>query len=161
MKLQASKDSGTSGQCENIRILHYQLQCCDTFPRWNVLRMILIARRSLKRIRYLLLVAFTILFLDFVLSRQSSYPLLDSTNNAEDLKAIRSVYIASSQWNSGTLLEKHWIPSLLQVVSELKSANISGIRFNLRERQLGLNQDVVATIAADTGGQGCQQSDYH
>lgn len=87
--------------------------------------MILIARRSLKRIRYFVLVAFSVLLLDFVLSRQSSYPLLASTSNAEGLKAIRSVYIASTQWNSAILLEKHWIPSLLQVVSDLKSANIS------------------------------------
>ena len=87
--------------------------------------MIRITRRSLKRIRYAVLVAFTVLFLDFLLSRQSSYPLLDSTSDAEALKTIRSVYIASTQWNSGTLLEKHWIPSLLQVVSDLKSANIS------------------------------------
>ncbi|KAL8782092.1 MAG: hypothetical protein Q9213_005703 [Squamulea squamosa] len=36
----------------------------------------------------------------------------------------RSIYIASTQWNSGNLLQDHWIPNLLQVVKDLKAANI-------------------------------------
>ncbi|KAI4199659.1 MAG: hypothetical protein LQ350_004450 [Teloschistes chrysophthalmus] len=55
---------------------------------------------------------------------QSSYPTFRSTD-VQSLKGVKSVYIASTQWNSGTLLEDHWIPSLLQLAKDLKAANIS------------------------------------
>lgn len=35
------------------------------------------------------------------------------------------MYLASSQWNSGKLLEQHWIPSLLQLISDLGAAKVS------------------------------------
>ena len=35
------------------------------------------------------------------------------------------MYLASSQWNSGQLLEEHWVPSLLQLISDLGEANVS------------------------------------
>ncbi|KAL9589917.1 MAG: hypothetical protein Q9203_001272 [Teloschistes exilis] len=85
--------------------------------------MLLISRRSLRGARYTLFGCFVVLFLDFLWSYQSSYPTLRSTD-AQGLKGIRSVYIASTQWNSGTLLQNHWIPSLLQLTKDLKAANI-------------------------------------
>ncbi|KAL8690868.1 MAG: hypothetical protein Q9218_003782 [Villophora microphyllina] len=58
-------------------------------------------------------------------SIQSSYPALHLTPDAQSLEGVRSVYIASTQWNSGTLLQSYWIPSLLQLVKDLRAANIS------------------------------------
>ena len=66
-----------------------------------------------------------ILFLDFLVSYQPSYHLPKPITSAHELTNVRSVYIASAQWNSGKLLEAQWIPSLLQLVNELKVANIS------------------------------------
>ena len=48
--------------------------------------------------------------------------------SAQDLvnrQDINSVYIASSQYNSETLLRERWIPSLVQLVKELQSVNIT------------------------------------
>lgn len=89
--------------------------------------MITFARRRTRTIRFIIYTAFTILFLDFILSLQLSYPQLDQiqTLSAKELAGVKSVYIASTQWNSGTLLQDHWIPSLLRVVKELKAAGIS------------------------------------
>lgn len=86
--------------------------------------MLLISRRFLRGARYFLFGCFVVLFLDFLWSSQSSYPPLRSTD-AQSLKGVGSVYIASTQWNSGTLLQDHWIPSLLQLAKDLKAANIS------------------------------------
>ena len=38
---------------------------------------------------------------------------------------IQSVYIASVQYNSEAVLRERWVPSLLQLVKELRAANIS------------------------------------
>lgn len=86
--------------------------------------MLLISRRFLRGARYILVGCFVVLFLDFLWSYQSSYPTLRLTDT-QGLKGIRSVYITSTQWNSGTLLQDHWIPSLLQLAKDLKAANIS------------------------------------
>lgn len=87
--------------------------------------MISVSRRALKRLRYILIAGFIVIGLDLLLNHQSSYPRLKSLSAAGGIQGTQSVYIASTQWNSGDLLQHHWIPSLLQVVSELKAANVS------------------------------------
>ena len=89
------------------------------------LSMILMIRRKLRSFRYVISAGIFILMLDFVLNHQSSYPLVRSAPNIRQLGGIRSVYIASTQWNSGELLQKHWIPNLVQVIDALRVANIS------------------------------------
>lgn len=34
------------------------------------------------------------------------------------------MYIASTQWNSGELLQQQWIPNLIEVINDLRAANI-------------------------------------
>ncbi|KAL8712055.1 MAG: hypothetical protein Q9225_007020 [Loekoesia sp. 1 TL-2023] len=87
--------------------------------------MVLALRRRPRIIRYSLFAVVVIQLLDFFSSFQSSYPSLNTTSAAQNLENTRSVYIASSLWNSGSLLQDHWIPSLLQIVADLKAANIS------------------------------------
>ncbi|KAL8733214.1 MAG: hypothetical protein Q9166_002231 [cf. Caloplaca sp. 2 TL-2023] len=86
--------------------------------------MVFVPRRRFRVIRYILLAFFFIIVLDLLSCIQFTYPKLQTTTSAKDLKATRSVYIASTQWNSGKLLEEHWIPNLLQTVKDLKAANI-------------------------------------
>ena len=81
-------------------------------------------RRRSRVARFLLLAVATYLSLDLLFRAQWTHPKLQTTLSASDLKDIRSVYIASTQWNSGNLLQDHWIPSLLQIVKDLKAANI-------------------------------------
>ncbi|KAL8996568.1 MAG: hypothetical protein Q9169_003963 [Polycauliona sp. 2 TL-2023] len=81
-------------------------------------------RRRPKLIRYILLAIIVYLSLDLLFHAQWTYPTLQKTATARDFKQIRSVYIASTQWNSGKLLQNHWIPSLLQVLKDLKAANV-------------------------------------
>lgn len=81
-------------------------------------------RRRFRVTRYLLFAIALYVLLDLFLRAQWTYPVLQTTTSARDLIELRSVYIASSQWNSANLLQNHWIPSLLQVVKELKAANI-------------------------------------
>ena len=83
------------------------------------------SRRRLRILRYVCFACFGLLLFDFLLSRQSAYPNLDTIRDAGSIKGARSVYIASTQWNSGDLLREHWIPNLIQVVNSLKAANIS------------------------------------
>lgn len=87
--------------------------------------MPLISRRRSKILRYVCFASFGILLLDFLLSHQSSYPPQTATRDAADLKGIRSVYIASTQWNSGELLQQHCIPNLIEVINDLRAANVS------------------------------------
>ena len=87
--------------------------------------MINITRRRIRAVRYALFAVFVVLTLDLFLSYQSSYPHISSVTTARDLTGLQSVYIASTQWNSGKLLQEHWIPSLLQVVKGFKDANIA------------------------------------
>lgn len=87
--------------------------------------MFLIPRRRLRLIRYPLFAVLVIQLLDFLWSYQSSYPPLHPTLDAQKITNTRSVYIASSLWNSGALLQDNWIPSLLQVAGDLRVANIS------------------------------------
>ncbi|KAL8964165.1 MAG: hypothetical protein Q9183_004647 [Haloplaca sp. 2 TL-2023] len=63
--------------------------------------------------------------MDFLWSTQSSYPLPFPVPKAQELNNISSVYIASTQWKSASLLQEHWIPNLLQVARDLKAATIS------------------------------------
>ena len=83
------------------------------------------SRRRLRILRYACFACFGLLLFDFFLSRQSTYPNLDTIRDAGSIQGARSVYIASAQWNSGDLLREHWIPNLIQVVNSLKAANIS------------------------------------
>ena len=87
--------------------------------------MNVVSRRRLRQVRSALYALLLILVLDFLWSTQSSYPLPISVPNAQALNNISSVYIASTQWNSASLLQEHWIPNLLQVARDLKAANIS------------------------------------
>ena len=87
--------------------------------------MVLMTRRNIRRLRYFLLAAVGVLLLDLILSRQSVYPPLDYNGSASHPLEIKSVYIAANQWNSATLLEQHWIPNLIQLLNDLKLANIS------------------------------------
>ena len=87
--------------------------------------MIILTRRRIRAIRFVLVSIFVIILLDLFLSYQSSYPKLNPIHQAQDLTDIRSVYIASTQWNSGKLLQEHWVPTLLRVVKTLKAANVS------------------------------------
>ena len=82
-----------------------------------------ISRRKLKIIRYLPFALLFIACFDFLLCLQSSYPHNTSFPRANDLQGTKSVFIASTQWNSGELLENHWLPNVLQVVQDLKAAN--------------------------------------
>ena len=87
--------------------------------------MFAFTRRRTRFLRSVCLTIFAVLFLDFLFSHQSSYHLPKRITSAHELTNVQSVYIASAQWNSGKLLEAQWIPSLLQLVDELKAANIS------------------------------------
>ncbi|KAL8987443.1 MAG: hypothetical protein Q9177_003348 [Variospora cf. flavescens] len=87
--------------------------------------MFLVSRRRPRIIRYFLFAVVIVPILDFLWSYQSAYPLVHFTASAQHVKNTRSVFIASSVWNSGSLLQDHWIPSLLQVAGDLKAANIS------------------------------------
>ncbi|KAL8835215.1 MAG: hypothetical protein Q9170_003411 [Blastenia crenularia] len=87
--------------------------------------MILASRRRLRIIRYVLFAVVLIGLFDFLASYQSSYPLLHTISDARDVANTRSVFLASSLWNSGALLQDHWIPSLLQVAGDLEAAKIS------------------------------------
>ena len=87
--------------------------------------MFALTRRRSRFLRSVCLTIFAVLFLDFLFSRQPSYHLAKQVTSAQELTKVQSVYIASAQWNSGKLLEAQWIPSLLQLVNELKAANIS------------------------------------
>ena len=82
-------------------------------------------RRKSRVIRNLLLIASAFLLLDLFWKSQSRYPQLETTRSAQELTGIKNVYIASTQWNSGKLLQDHWVPSLLQVINDLTAANIS------------------------------------
>ena len=82
-------------------------------------------RRKYRIIRYVLSSVSVLILLDLLFSYRSTYPRLKTTRRGQELTGVRSVYIASSQWNSGTLLEEHWVPSLLQLISDLRAANIS------------------------------------
>lgn len=87
--------------------------------------MFLLSRRRLRDFCHVLFAFSIILLLDFLWSYRSSYPPLHLNLDVRDVKNTRSVYIASSLWNSGALLQDHWIPSLLEVADALKAANIS------------------------------------
>ncbi|KAL8946424.1 MAG: hypothetical protein Q9222_007185, partial [Ikaeria aurantiellina] len=54
----------------------------------------------------------------------TTYPNPPAIASAKDIEGTESVFIASSLWNSGNLLQEHWVPALLQTVKELKAANI-------------------------------------
>ena len=55
----------------------------------------------------------------------SQPPLNHHRIEAQDLnKTVNSVYIVSAQYNSEGILRSSWIPSLLQLVEELQSAQI-------------------------------------
>lgn len=86
--------------------------------------MVFVSRRKIRLLRYLLLAVTIFLLLDFFSCVRRTYPTLRTTSSVRDLKNTKSVYIASTQWNSGQLLQEHWIPNLVQVVKDLKSANI-------------------------------------
>ena len=84
-------------------------------------------RRVLRRrsnIRYLLFICVIFPLIDLFLCAQSSYPSNTSQPSAEDLQHTRSVYIASTHWNTATALEEHWIENFIQTIKELKKANI-------------------------------------
>lgn len=74
--------------------------------------------------RYVFLTIALFLTIDVLLSVQITKPSPNVRSSANTLKNVRSIYIASTQWNSANLLQDHWIPSLLQVVKSLHSANI-------------------------------------
>ena len=73
----------------------------------------------------MLVVASVIFLLDLLFSRHTIYPPLDSISDAKHLHGIERVYVTSNQWNSADQLEQHWIPSLIQLIKGLRSANIS------------------------------------
>ncbi|KAL8670806.1 MAG: hypothetical protein Q9168_004667 [Polycauliona sp. 1 TL-2023] len=86
--------------------------------------MVFTPRRRSRIIRSILLAITIYLTLDLFFRAQWTYPNLQTTRSAKDLTGTRSVYIASSQWNSAKILQPHWIPNLLQTVKELRAANI-------------------------------------
>lgn len=86
--------------------------------------MLFFSRRNSRRIRYSLLAFALLLAFDLLFSSQRTKPSFQRISSARDLKDLQSVYIASTQWNSGSLLQEHWIPNLLQVVKDLQAANI-------------------------------------
>ncbi|KAL8916905.1 MAG: hypothetical protein Q9172_006055 [Xanthocarpia lactea] len=87
--------------------------------------MVVFSRRRPRILRYILTIVLALPAFDFLSNYQSSYPQLRTTSSASKLKNTRSVYIASTIWNSGSLLQDHWIPSLLQITDDLKAANIT------------------------------------
>ena len=82
-------------------------------------------RRKYRIIRYILFSATALILLDLLFSYRSTYSRLETTARGQELTGVRNVYVASSQWNSGKLLEEHWVPSLLQLISDLGAANVS------------------------------------
>ena len=82
-------------------------------------------RRKYRIIRYVLFSFSALILLDLLFSYRSAYPRLETTRRGQELTGVRNVYLASSQWNSGKLLEEHWVPSLLQLISDLREANVS------------------------------------
>lgn len=54
-----------------------------------------------------------------------SHPPPSPKAGAQDLSHINSVYIASIQYNSEGILKAGWIPSLLQLIEELQTVNIT------------------------------------
>ncbi|KAL8704718.1 MAG: hypothetical protein Q9201_002142 [Fulgogasparrea decipioides] len=85
--------------------------------------MLFVTRRRFKIFRHVLIAISFFLVLD-LLCIQRTYPTLQTTTHAKDLKGVSNIYIASTQWNSGPLLQEHWVPNLLQVVKDLKAANV-------------------------------------
>lgn len=74
-----------------------------------------------KNIRLLLAASLIVVFLDFSsnLFNQHQVPIYAKVS-AEDLRPhTSSVYIASVQYNSETILRDYWLPSLLKLVGEL------------------------------------------
>ena len=84
----------------------------------------MLTRRNYRILRYLLLSAVAIIFLDLPLNYQSAYPVDKLTHRVDELVGTQSIYIASTLWNSGKILEEQWIPSLLQLIDDLKAAKI-------------------------------------
>ncbi|KAL8785292.1 MAG: hypothetical protein Q9195_008711 [Heterodermia aff. obscurata] len=69
--------------------------------------------------------SFALILLDLLFNYRSTYPRLETTRRGQELTGVSNVYLASSQWNSGKLLQEHWVPSLLQLISDLGAANVS------------------------------------
>ena len=107
----------------------------------RIRRMLVVLRRlRIKRLggillKYLKVLLAFLLIVQFVdISRDlffrprplSIRPTVQSS--AQDLvnqQHTNSLYIASSQYNSETLLREQWIPSLVQLVKELQSVNVT------------------------------------
>ncbi|KAL8810987.1 MAG: hypothetical protein Q9200_002149 [Gallowayella weberi] len=87
--------------------------------------MYFFSRRRPRIIRYIAFFIAIIPLLDLFRSFRLSYPPLHLISRATDLKTTQSVFIASSLWNTGTLLQDYWIPNLLRLADELREANIT------------------------------------
>lgn len=125
-----------------------------------------LTRRQFKSARLIFAACILILFVNvlsnFFKQRRPFAPRASIT--AEDIRPyISSVYIASVQYNSEDTLRTHWVPSLLQLVKELQTANITiyvsiyenhsldGTKYVLSELALALkNLNVDHTIYLDT-----------
>lgn len=101
-------------------------------------KLIFYARRSLinrKVFRYAKLIAAAcslVLFLNVLPNlldlQQTKRFVQDRKVRAEDLASsshLKSIYIASVQYNSDVILQAHWIPSLLQLVKELQAVDLN------------------------------------
>ncbi len=75
-------------------------------------------------VRYVFLTVALFLTIDLLLSVQTTKPSPSVRGSANALKDVRSIYIASMQWNYANLLQAHWIPSLFQVVESIQAAFI-------------------------------------
>ena len=89
-------------------------------------------RRRKKSIRIILLAVLAVLTFNFLRSHQPLYPQLASFSVAQQITGTRSVFVASTQWNSAKLLEEHWIPKVTELVDELRAANISAFISNYK-----------------------------
>lgn len=74
-------------------------------------------------------ITISLLLISFDLLREfwRSSPSFHHVSTAQDLQSnnIKSVYIASVQWNSEAILKSSWIPTLLELVVSLQAVNIN------------------------------------
>lgn len=95
---------------------------------WKLLLKRLLRRRQFKSARLFSTACILIVFVNLLSNsfKQWRHFAPRACITAEDLRPhIKSVYIASVQYNSEDILRTHWVPSLLRLVKELQTANIA------------------------------------
>ena len=99
----------------------------SAFTRLPMFRLRRIARngRLWKSVRLCIAALITVALMDLFRERSRARPPSSPKASAQDLSHIKSVYIASIQYNSEGILTAGWISSLLQLIEELQAVNIT------------------------------------